>query len=214
MQNFKQKTHKQCLDMVAMLNISNKKVREAMQEVPRHKFIDEALSRHAYENIALPIGFSQTISQPEVVVIMTEALMEEDACYNSVLEIGTGCGYQSAILAKLFNTVHSIERIYDLHIKTKNRLKQLDIKNVNCYHSDGNNLQKEQKFDAIIITAAPDEIPQHIIQHLAVGARLVSPEGKQEDISQKLIKINFDGEKFTKKQLTTVDFVPMITGLI
>ena len=199
--------------MVSSLNIKSDVVKKIMLSVPRHFFIDEAMFRHAYDNITLPIGYSQTISQPGVVAIMTEALIEKGCYYGSVLEIGTGCGYQSAILAQLFDVVYSIERIYSLHAKAKTRLSELGIKNVHCYYSDGYNLQKDQKFDAIIITAAPKTIPNHIINRLLPGGRLVSPEGKQGDAWQKLVKIIFDGNDFDKKILANVRFVPLLDGM-
>ncbi len=207
------KASKQRAEMVQALNIKHLQVKDAMLSVPRHKFVDEALSRHAYQNITLPIGFSQTISQPIVIAKMTETLISANYNYNSVLEIGTGCGYQSAILAKLFTTVYSIERIYDLHISAKERLKNLGFDNIHCYHSDGSNISEEQKFDAIIITAAADKIPEHIINSLAINGRLIAPEGKQ-NTTQKLIKITFDGENFSKQILDYVQFVPLLTGVI
>ncbi len=207
------KANKHRQEMVQALDIEHLKVKDALLSVPRHKFVDEALSRHAYENITLPIGFSQTISQPAVIAKMTDALISKDDNYNSILEIGTGCGYQSAILAKLFTSVYSIERIYGLHTSAKTRLKKLGIDNVYCHHSDGSNISAEQKFDAIIITAAPDKIPEHIINSLATNGRLVAPEGKQ-NTAQKLIKITFDGEDFSKQVLDYVNFVPLLTGII
>ncbi len=205
-------------EMVDDLNVRHTKVKEILLKTPRHYFVDQALSLQAYNNISLPIGFSQTISPPSVVAQMTQALIKcihnQDTTNKTVLEVGTGCGYQSAILAQLFKTVYSIERIEGLHLKAKERLLSLGFHNIHCFLSDGSNLQVTQTFDAIIITAAPDVIPAHIIKLLAPNGRLIAPEGKQEKTGQKLIEIIFDGKKYHKKQIGMVDFVPMLKGLV
>ena len=202
--------------MVDELNIKHLSVKGIMAKTPRHYFVDEALSHHAYDNISLPIGFSQTISQPQIVAQMTQALIGNDAknSFETVLEVGTGCGYQTAILAQLFDTVYSIERIASLQLKAKSRLNTLGFNNIHCFHSDGSNLQKTQTFDAIILTAAPDIIAEHIINLLAVNGRLIAPEGGQNQSGQKLIEITFDGQQYHKQSIGVVDFVPLLDGLV
>ncbi len=199
--------------MVDSLGLKNEIVKTIMKKTPRHYFVDKKIAHQAYDNITLPIGFSQTISTPGIVGLMTEALMEKDAHYYNVLEVGTGCGYQSIILAQIFEKVYSIERIRTLHLKAKKRFKTLAAKNICCYHSDGLNLNKTQLFDAIIITAAPRSIPTHFINHLAKNGRLIAPEGVQSEYGQKLVKINFDGKFLHKKTIAQVNFVPLLTGI-
>lgn len=200
--------------MVEQLAISCTSVKAVMINTPRHYFIDEALSYHAYRNISLPIGYGQTISQPQVVALMSSALIDNSTSTNSVLEIGTGCGYQAAILAQLFDVVYSIERIAKLYQSAKQRFKELGIDNIHCFHSDGSNLQKKQKFDAIMFTAAAEKIPQNVIQLLAKGSCLVAPEGRQNDDGQRLVKIVFDGRDYHKTEIGWVDFVPLLSGLV
>ncbi len=199
--------------MVNALNINNKTIREVITNTPRHFFLSDALAKHAYSNIALPIGFGQTISQPEVVAHMSEALFENSKNHKAVLEVGTGCGYQSAILAQLFNQVYTIERIEGLYKNSKKRLKALKLNNVHCYLSDGANLINKQKFDAIIITAAAEKIPQHFINLLAKEGCLIAPEGSQQANYQYLVKITFDGKKYQRNNISAVNFVPLLSGI-
>lgn len=203
--------------MVAGLSIKNDIVAQILTNTPRHYFIDQALKQDAYKEQTLPIGFSQTISAPQVVAKMSDALVSyanRFGSFNSVLEVGTGCGYQTSILAQLFKTVYSIERVEGLHKKARQRLSELGFNNIHCFFSDGSNLQKNQTFDAIIITAAPAKIPENIIKLLSKDGCLISPEGEQGEQSQNLIKIIFDGENYKKSKIGLVDFVPLLPGMV
>src|SRR5688572_19687431 len=162
--------------------IRNATVLDRIRSVPRHLFVDEALSSRAYEDVALPIGFGQTISQPWIVARMSEALLEGPPL-EKVLEIGTGCGYQTAVLAPLVGRVYSIERLQPLLERAKERLKTLDIRNVRFKHGDGGKGWPTQApFDGILVAAAPHAVPEALIEQLAVGGRLIvpiGPEGRQ-----------------------------------
>ena len=152
-------------------------VLEQIRNVPRHLFVDEALASRAYEDTALPIGHSQTISQPYVVAKMTEALLQ-DFHGETVLEIGTGCGYQTAVLAPLVKEIYTVERIPELLRKTKQRLRQLDIYNVRYRLGDGwKGWPKYAPYDGIIVAAAAAEVPRNLLEQLAPGGRLVMPVG-------------------------------------
>src|ERR1700684_2576997 len=155
--------------------IANPAVLERIKNVPRHIFVDEALGSRAYEDTALPIGFGQTISQPYIVARMTEALLDGGPL-GRVLEIGTGCGYQTAVLAPLVERIFSIERIEALYKRARERLKALEIRNVKLKHGDGAKGWKPQApFDAILVAAAPLTIPESLVAQLALGGRLIVP---------------------------------------
>ena len=190
--------------------IRNEAVLERMRNVPRHLFVDEALATRAYENTALPIGLGQTISQPYIVARMTEALLE--SAPRKVLEVGTGCGYQTAVLAPLVKVVYSIERIKALLDRAKLRIKDLHIQNVHFRHGDGfKGWAGHAPYDAILLAAAPLEIPQPLLNQLAPGGRLivpVGPEGRQE-----LKRITRRGDDFHTETLGLVSFVPLLKGL-
>ncbi len=191
--------------------IQNLFVLDAIREVPRHLFIDEALASRAYEDTALPIGCGQTISQPYIVARMTEALLAGGALHK-VLEIGTGCGYQSAILARLADQVYTIERIESLLFQARERFHKLGIDNIHAQHGDGfKGWPQAAPFDGIVLTAAPDEIPQSLLQLLNSGGRLVLPVGSIG--RQRLLCIERDGERFTETELNAVSSVPMLPGL-
>ena len=185
-------------------------VLDKIRVIPRHIFVDEALASRAYEDTALPIGHGQTISQPFIVARMTEELLKY-AQGGKILEIGTGCGYQTAILSLLFEKIFSVERIKDLLIKSKKRLRTIGIYNVSYLHDDGwNGWKKYGPYDGIIVTAAAAEVPEKLVQQLAVNGTLVmplGPEGKQELINVKRCK-----EKFEYKKLGAVSFVPLVKG--
>jgi len=190
--------------------IKNEDVLEVMANTPRHIFIDEALAHRAYEDTALPIGHGQTISQPYIVAKMTEHLLQAGPL-EDVLEIGTGCGYQSTVLAQLVGRVYSVERIAPLQDKAKQRFELLRVNNVRCKHADGNwGWPEEGPFDAILSAAAPESIPPELLDQLKVGGRLIMPIG--DDNTQQLILVVREEEGFKKQVLEPVKFVPMLTG--
>lgn len=191
--------------------ITNLAVLERMRNVPRHIFVDEALSSRAYEDTALPIGFGQTISQPYIVARMTEALLEGGPLFN-VLEVGTGCGYQTAVLAPLVQKLYTIERIEPLVQRAKQRIKELGIRNVRFRHGDGSlGWKAHAPYDGILVTAAPLVVPDALLQQLKVGGRLivpVGPEGQQE-----LVRITRKEQGFHRQSLGPVAFVPLLSGI-
>jgi protein-L-isoaspartate(D-aspartate) O-methyltransferase len=190
--------------------IANLQVLDRIRNVPRHIFVDEALGTRAYEDTALPIGFGQTISQPYIVARMTEALLEGPHLRN-VLEVGTGCGYQTAVLAPLVEKLHTIERIEPLMTRAKERIKELGLRNVRFRHGDGALGWKTQSpFDGILVAAAPLTVPEALIQQLGVGGRLlvpVGPEGEQE-----LIRFTRREQRVERESLGAVAFVPLLGG--
>lgn len=191
--------------------IHDRRVLEAVRDVPRHLFVEEALSHRAYENIALPIGHRQTISQPFIVARMTEALLEGGPV-STVLEIGTGSGYQAAVLAKLVDRVYSVERIQALSRNARELLSRLGINNVNLRHGDGAEGWPERApFDGIILTAAPHNVPETLLTQLALNGRLVAPvEGP--DGRQQLVRYTRTEEAYVRDILDAVMFVPMLPG--
>ena len=181
-----------------------------MREVPRHLFVDEALSSRAYEDTALPIGHGQTISQPYVVARMTEAVLAEGRP-DKVLEIGTGCGYQTAVLAGLVGAVYTVERISPLLRKARQRLGQLGIHNVRYRHGDGwEGWRANAPYDAIIVTAAPPETPRALLEQLDEGGRLIIPVGPRTH--QELLQITRRGDAFEESVIGHVIFVPLLPG--
>lgn len=197
--------------LVALLQqqgIQNEQVLNAIAAVPRELFVDEAFSHQAYENNALPIGCGQTISQPYIVAIMTELLaLSPNSC---VLEVGTGSGYQTAVLAHLVHHVYSVERIKALQWQAKRRLKQLDLHNISTKHGDGwQGWHNKGPFDAIIVTAAAETIPAELLEQLADGGRLVIPVG---DDYQVLKQITRSGNTFSCLDIEAVRFVPLVAG--
>ena len=192
--------------------ITNTSVLDIMSTMPRHLFIEPALKNRAYDDDALPIGFSQTISSPYIVAKMTQLLIEEDNM-GKVLEIGTGCGYQTAILAKLFTHVTTIERIKPLQQKTENLLKKLEYKNIKFIYGDGfDGYRANAPYDAIIMTASPSDIPEKLVSQLTSNGRMVLPlnmNGKQ-----KLFRVKNTKNGVFKKEVDDVLFVPMLEGVI
>ena len=185
-------------------------VLEQIRNVPRHLFVDEALASRAYEDTALPIGHSQTISQPYVVAKMTEALLE-DFDGDKVLEIGTGCGYQTAMLAPLVKEIYTVERIPELLRKAKQRLRQLDIYNVRFRHDDGwQGWPKYAPYDGIIVAAAAAELPRKLLEQLAPGGRLIMPVGPSG--AQELTMVLRRDDHFEQLSLGGVSFVPLVKG--
>jgi len=199
--------------MVARLSeqgISSNQVLNVMRDTPRHIFVDEALASRAYEDTALPIGYNQTISQPYIVAKMTELLLEFGKPAK-VLEVGTGCGYQTAILAQLVGHVYSVERILPLQRKAKGYLWELRLKNVSYTHSDGGwGWPEYAPFDGILVAAAPVEIPESLLQQLAIGGVMIIPIGKGG--SQQLQRVIRTETGYDIEELEPVSFVPFLSG--
>ena len=190
--------------------IRSQTVLDQIRNVPRHLFVDEALASRAYEDTALPLGLGQTISQPYVVARMTEALLNGFEG-ESVLEIGTGCGYQTAILAPLVKKIFTVERIPELLRKTRQRLRDLDIYNVQFRPGDGwEGWRKYGPYDGIIVTAAATEVPQKLLQQLAPGGRLIIPVGPPG--RQDLIMVMNKDDHYEQMSLGLVSFVPLVKG--
>lgn len=190
--------------------VQDEHVLQIMLNTPRHIFVDEALSSRAYEDTALPIGFGQTISQPHTVAVMTEALLS-DGPKCKVLEIGTGSGYQTAVLAQLVEEVFTVERIQRLQMKARQRMRQLDLHNVRYKFDDGNlGWVEKGPFDGIIVTAAPDDIPPALLEQLAENGRMLIPSG--ESGRQQLHCIIRNGSEFEHSIMHDVEFVPLLKG--
>lgn len=190
--------------------IRSEVVLNQIRTVPRHLFVDEALASRAYEDTALPIGLGQTISQPFIVARMTEALLDGFEG-ESILEIGTGCGYQTAVLAPLVKKIYTVERIPKLLKKTRLRLRSLDIYNVQFRPGDGwEGWPKYAPYDGIIVTAAPPSIPQKLLDQLAPGGRLVIPIGPKG--RQDLTMVTKRTDHFEQVSLGAVSFVPLVQG--
>jgi protein-L-isoaspartate(D-aspartate) O-methyltransferase len=190
--------------------ISNLAVLDRIRNTPRHIFVDEALGSRAYEDTALPIGFGQTISQPYIVARMTEALLEGGPL-GTVLEVGTGCGYQTAVLAPLVERVVTIERIGALIDRAKERLKELEIRNVKFHHGDGTQGWKSQApFEGILVAAAPLVVPQALLEQLAPGGRLIVPVGSEGE--QELMRYTRREQGVMRESLGRVAFVPLLGG--
>ena len=207
-----QRTRDRLIQRLKDQGIENELILDVMRRIPRHLFVDEALSHRAYEDTALPIGYGQTISQPYIVAYMTQCLLF-DGIPNSVLEIGTGCGYQTAVLASIFPQVYSVERIEALHKLAKQRLSELGFFNIQLRHTDGNggwpNLSYQ--FDRIIMTAACSEIPEALVKQLAVDGVMVFPF--DNGLDQTLIKLTRTSQGLVEEALEKVSFVPLLPGL-
>jgi protein-L-isoaspartate(D-aspartate) O-methyltransferase len=192
--------------------IRNPEVLERVRTVPRHIFVDEALASRAYEDTALPIGFGQTISQPYIVARMTEALLEGGPLRN-VLEIGTGCGYQTAVLSALVVKLYTLERVEPLLRRAKERAKELGLKNLRFRHGDGSlGWPAYAPFDGILVAAAPLRVPEALLEQLAIGGRLImpiGPEGRQE-----LTRFIRREQKIDRQTLGPVAFVPLVGGAV
>ncbi|SFC37208.1 protein-L-isoaspartate(D-aspartate) O-methyltransferase [Marinospirillum celere] len=203
-----QRTRNRMVDRLTEAGISNQRVLEGLRQLPRHLFVDEALSHRAYEDTALPIGLGQTLSQPYIVARMTELLLEVEPA--KALEIGTGSGFQCALLACLLPEVHSIERLEPLLEKARQRLKELGIKNARVIHGDGQmGLIKSAPFDGILVTAAPKEIPYELTEQLKEGGRLILPLG---DKTQTLCVLDKKDGLLVRKDIEPVRFVPLLPG--
>ena len=207
-----QRTRDRLISRLQQQGISNEQVLDVIRRVPRHIFVDEALAHRAYEDTALPIGYGQTISQPYIVAQMTQLLLE-DGPVSSVLEIGTGCGYQTAILASIFPQVYSVERIEALYLQARQRLADLEIYNLQLRHTDGGagwpNLSYQ--FDRIIMTAACTEIPEALLAQLRLGGVMLLPFDNGRD--QVMMKITRNRDGLASEALEKVAFVPLLPGL-
>jgi protein-L-isoaspartate(D-aspartate) O-methyltransferase len=205
-----QRTRMRMIERLREQGIADEAVLNAMNEIPRHIFVEEALAHRAYEDIPLPIGFGQTISQPYIVARMTE-LLTAGKRLNKVLEIGTGCGYQTAVLARLATEVYSIERLLPLLTKARKSLRELRITNVRIRHTDGHaGIPEAVPFDGILVTAAATHVPEALKQQLAVGGRMVIPIGTHRQV---LYLIERQAHGFSQSELDAVRFVPMLPGL-
>ena len=207
-----QRTRDRLIERLRQQGIQNQRVLEVIRNTPRHLFVDEALAHRAYEDTALPIGFKQTISQPYIVARMTELLLQSGQP-NSVLEIGTGCGYQTAILAQLVSQVYSIERIGALYQQAKQRLADLELYNVELRHTDGSGgwANLNYRFDRIIMTAACQDIPRKLAEQLNQGGEMILPY--EHGHEQLLLRITRNESEFETETLEPVSFVPLLPGV-
>ncbi len=205
------RTRRRLIDRLRNHGIGSEQVLGVMEQTPRHMFIDEALAHKAYEDTALPIGQNQTISQPFIVALMTEMLLGSNIEIKKVLEVGTGCGYQTAILSQLVKWVFTIERIGSLQQQAKQRLGELGYRNISYLNGDGfAGWESNQPFDGILVTAAPIEVPQPLLEQLNTGARLVIPVGG--DDNQRLRIITRTETGYEDEEREPVRFVPMLNG--
>lgn len=205
-----QRTRARMVERLREQGIADEAVLSAMNAIPRHIFVDEALASRAYDDVSLPLGFGQTISNPKIVARMVE-LLNSGRKLAKVLEIGTGCGYQAAVLAKIAREVYSVERISPLLAKARAALKELRIHNVKLRHADGNLGYKEgAPFDGIILAAAATQVPQALLGQLAVGGKMVLPLGGRE---QHLYVIERNERGYAETIMDPVKFVPLLPGI-
>lgn len=208
------RTRDRLIERLRAEGIVNPAVLERIREVPRHLFVDEALASRAYEDTALPLGHGQTISQPFIVALMTQALLEgipPNTKIPKVLEIGTGCGYQTAVLAPFVRHLYSVERIQPLLKRAQQQMRALKIRNVSMRLADGwNGWASQAPFDAILVTAAPETVPAKLLEQLADGGRLLIPVGRSG--RQWLLRVVRHGDEFKTEELLPVSFVPLLGG--
>ncbi len=205
-----QRTRERLVERLRQKGISNRKVLETIRNTPRHLFLEEALASRAYEDSSLPIGYGQTISQPYIVARMTELLLEAGPM-ESVLEIGTGSGYQAAVLAQLVKRVYSVERIGALQQQARRCFQQIGIRNIRLRHVDGGlGLEDYAPYDGILVTAAPEGIPRSLVEQLRVGGRMVLPVGAGRE--QALVRVTRTEAGYDKEMLEPVIFVPFLKG--
>ena len=206
-----QRSRDRLVTQLREMGIRSERVLASIRSTPRHIFVDEALASRAYDNTALPIGHNQTISQPYIVARMTEALLEVEEP-DKVLEIGTGCGYQTAILAQFARQVYSIERIESLLANARERFQSLNYRNIRAIYADGGQGWPENApYQGILVTAAPAKIPETLLEQLSVGGRMIIPIGHSGQ--QKLLSIARTDEGYVEKYLDYVSFVPMLPGM-
>ncbi|MDH5231994.1 MAG: protein-L-isoaspartate(D-aspartate) O-methyltransferase [Gammaproteobacteria bacterium] len=207
-----QRTRERLVTRLRDQGISDNEVLQAIRVTPRHLFIDEALASRAYEDTALPIGYGQTISQPYIVARMTQAAIQ-NVKRGKVLEIGTGSGYQTAVLAQLFEEVYSVERILALQKKARQLLYELKHYNISYKYDDGHlGWEEHAPYDVIIVTAAASEIPEQLLQQLAIGGHLLIPSGQSN--KQQLHHITRNEQGFESHVLDDVRFVPLLGGTV
>lgn len=205
-----QRTRARMIERLRTQGITDEVVLAAMSVVPRHIFVEEALATRAYDDVALPINFGQTISSPFTVARMSE-LVRAGSSVDKVLEIGSGCGYQTAVLAQFAREVYSVERIGPLLTRTRARLRELRLNNVRLKHADGLlGLPECAPFDAVILTAATAHVPPPLLEQLTVGGRMILPKGNQKQL---LCVIERNSNGFTEIMLEEVKFVPMVSGI-
>lgn len=208
-----QRTRERLIQRLKDQGITDQRVLEALRMTPRHIFLDEALSHRAYEDTALPIGYSQTISQPYIVALMTQLLLSKGP-RAKVLEVGTGSGYQAAILAQLVDKVYTVERIKPLLLKARERFRRLGLRNIVSAHSDGGvGWAQHAPYDAIISTAAPEHIPEELLYQLGPDGLLVIPVGPDGNQELRLVERIGDGNEFQETPVTRVRFVPLLGGV-
>lgn len=207
-----ERTRDRMLERLGEQGIRDMRVLMAMRQVPRHLFVEDALAHRAYEDTALPIAAGQTISQPYIVARMTELLMEMRP--KKVLEVGTGSGYQAAVLSQLVGDVYTFERIHALYLHTRKLLQALEYHNIHCRYSDGALAWKrEAPFDAVIVTAAPEVFPEALLQQVDTGGQIIVPVGGYRK-QQKLLRIVRTDDGFSEEVIEDVVFVPMLKGAI
>lgn len=205
------RTRERMIKRLSEQGISHPKVLGIMRDTPRHLFMDEALASRAYEDTALPIGYNQTISQPYIVAKMTELLLRSSDHLGKVLEVGTGCGYQTAVLAQLVDQVYSIERILPLQKKAKSQLWDLKLRNISFLYGDGTlGWPDYAPYEAILASAAPAEVPPQLLQQLAIGGVMVIPVGQGNQ--QTLQRITRKSIGYDVEDIEPVVFVPFLTG--
>ena len=205
-----QRTRNRLIDRLRVQGIEDERLLDVIGALPRHLFVDEALAHRAYEDTALPIGFNQTISQPYIVARMTELLLCKGSI-SSVLEIGTGSGYQACVLAKLIDRVYTVERISGMLERAALKFEMLGLRNIHSYHSDGlTGLTQYGPFDGIILTASPTHIPEVLVEQLVVGGRMVLPLST-EDL-QDLVVVTRTNADFEVEVVERVNFVPLVSG--
>ncbi len=206
-----QRTRLRMIERLRAQGIADEAILSVMSVIPRHIFVEEALASRAYEDVALPINYGQTISSPWIVARMSE-LLRNNSDLGKVLEIGTGCGYQTAVLAQIAQKVYSIERIGPLLTRTRIRLIELQIRNVHLRHADGlRGFLEAAPFDGIIMTAVTTHVPALLLEQLEVGGRMVFPKGTQK---QNLCIIERTPQGYTETVLEEVNFVPLLSGVV
>lgn len=208
-----ERTRARLIDRLREQGITNSRVLDVMRETPRHLFLDEALSHRAYEDSALPIGYGQTLSQPYIVARMTELLLAAAPKVERVLEVGTGSGYQTAILAQLVGEVYTVERIKPLQDKARTLLRKLGLRNIHYRYADGGfGWPEKGPFDGILSTAAPRDVPEELPQQLIPGGALIIPVGDKQQFLTLVIRDAETNELITQK-LEPVRFVPLLSGV-